>query len=61
MTFKERMDRAQREAEAHPTSDPNWRAKALAGLDPLSPEAFGIRKARLTLAERADLRARGRL
>ncbi|MBL8557427.1 MAG: hypothetical protein JNM47_01795 [Hyphomonadaceae bacterium] len=33
--------------------DARWREKALANLDPLSPEAFAIRKAPLTAAERA--------
>ncbi len=33
------------------TDDPHWREKALANLDPLSPEAFAIRKAPRTEAE----------
>jgi hypothetical protein len=33
------------------TDDPHWREKALANLDPLSPEAFAIRKAPQTAAE----------
>jgi hypothetical protein len=35
------------------TNDPHWREKALANLDPLSLEAFAIRKASQTAAEAA--------
>jgi hypothetical protein len=36
------------------SGDPNWRKRALAKLDPLSDTAFALRKAPLTIAERAQ-------
>lgn len=35
-------------------TDPHWRMRALAGLDPLSPEAFAIRVVPLRQAERVE-------
>lgn len=37
--------------------DPDWRARALANLDPLSDAAFALRAAPRTTAERADFAA----
>lgn len=38
-------------SRTHPSDDPHWRVKALAGRDPLSAEAFRIRRQPRTRAE----------